>query len=75
MLKVWEDGDQETTRPESVRVQLLRDGEVYDTVTLSAENGWRHTWEDLSKQFVWQVIEEAELVDEYEAWKEANPNA
>lgn len=23
---------------------------------------------------VWQVIEEAELVDEYEAWKEANPN-
>ena len=24
---------------------------------------------------VWQVIEEAELVDEYEAWKEANPTA
>ena len=24
---------------------------------------------------VWQVIEEAELVDEYEAWKEANPSA
>ena len=24
---------------------------------------------------VWQVIEEAELVDEYEAWKEANPKA
>lgn len=24
---------------------------------------------------VWQVIEEAELGDEYEAWKEANPNA
>lgn len=24
---------------------------------------------------VWQVIEEVELVDEYEAWKEANPNA
>lgn len=23
---------------------------------------------------VWQVIEEAELVDEYEAWKVANPN-
>ena len=24
---------------------------------------------------VWQVIEEAELADEYDAWKEANPNA
>ena len=24
---------------------------------------------------IWQVIEEAALVDEYQAWKEANPNA
>ena len=24
---------------------------------------------------VWQIIEEAELADEYEAWKEASPNA
>lgn len=24
---------------------------------------------------VWQIIEEAELADEYEAWKESNPNA
>ena len=24
---------------------------------------------------VWQVIEEAELADEYDAWKAANPNA
>ena len=36
--------------------------------------------EDIERQrirfcAVWQVIEEAELVDEYEAWKEANPNA
>lgn len=38
------------------------------------------TAEDIERQrirfyAVWQVIEEAELVDEYEAWKEANPNA
>ena len=38
------------------------------------------TTEDIERQrirfcAVWQVIEEAELVDEYEAWKEANPNA
>lgn len=58
VLKVWKDAGHEDLRPEEIRVQLLRDGEVYDTVTLSAENGWRHTWEDLSKQFVWQVIEE-----------------
>ena len=38
------------------------------------------TVEDIAHQrirfcSIWQVIEEAELVDEYEAWKEANPNA
>lgn len=40
----------------------------------------RWTAEDIERQrirfcAVWQVIEEAELVDEYEVWKEANPNA
>ena len=38
------------------------------------------TAEDIERQrirfcAVWQVIEEAELADEYEAWKEATPNA
>ena len=40
----------------------------------------RWSAEEIEKQrirfcAVWQVIEEAELADEYEAWKEANPNA
>ena len=40
----------------------------------------RWSAEEIEKQrirfcAVWQVIEEAELVDEYEAWKEADPNA
>ena len=40
----------------------------------------RWSAEEIEKQrirvcAVWQVIEEAELSDEYEAWKEANPNA
>ena len=38
------------------------------------------TAEDIAHQrirfcSIWQVIEEAELTDEYEAWKEANPSA
>ena len=40
----------------------------------------RWSAEEIEKQrirfcAVWQVIEEAELADEYEAWKAANPNA
>ncbi len=50
--KVWEDEDApEGTRPDSVTVQLLADGEAYgDPVTLSADaedGGWTYTWENL----------------------------
>src|SRR5699024_2236906 len=41
--------DKYDSRPGSVEVQLLADGEVYgDPVTLSDDNYWTHTWEELS---------------------------
>ncbi len=46
--KVWEDTGNEDARPESVTVQLYRDGAAYDTaVTLNGDNSWSHTWTDL----------------------------
>lgn len=54
--KVWEN-DESTDRPESVTVQLLRDDEIYDKVTLSSENNWTHTWDDLSADYEWNVVE------------------
>lgn len=53
--KVWRGGSDH--RPESVTVQLLRDGEVFDTVVLSQENGWRYSWEGLDSSFRWTVVE------------------
>ncbi len=54
--KVWtlDDGRKAT---ESVRIELLRDGKHYDTVTLSEENGWRHVWRDLDDSYSWTVRE------------------
>ena len=54
--KVWtlDDGRKAT---ESVRIELLRDGKHYDTVTLSEENGWRHIWRDLDDSYSWTVRE------------------
>jgi len=43
--------------PTSVEITLYRDGVVYDTVTLSAENDWNYTWEDLTDEFQWTVDE------------------
>ena len=38
-------------------VQLLRDGKVYDTVTLNEGNNWRHTWTGLDDDYTWRVVE------------------
>ena len=54
--KVWED-DGAAGRPSKIEVQLLRNGRVYDTVTLSQRNNWRHTWYDLDRDDRWQVVE------------------
>lgn len=59
VLKVWDDANDKKNRPKEVVVQLLRDGTVYDTVTLNEENNWRHTWSDLDDSNTWTVVEEA----------------
>ncbi len=55
--KEWENDD-EATRPKSVTVSLIKDGEKFSTVTLSDENNWTHTWNKLSTKYKWTVIEE-----------------
>ena len=57
-LKVWKDEDDGSGRPESVTVQLLRNGKVYDTVTLSEKNRWSYEWSGLDKEDTWQVVED-----------------
>jgi len=54
--KVWEDGDS-ADRPDSVDVVLLCDGEYFDEVELNDRNDWTHTWENLSVNDSWSVVE------------------
>lgn len=57
VLKIWKDDGNEKKRPEEISVQLLRNGEVYDTVTLNDSNNWRYEWTNLDESFKWQVTE------------------
>ena len=57
VLKVWKDEGRADSRPQAVTVQLLRDGAVYDTVTLNEANNWRYTWTGLDSAAAWQVTE------------------
>ena len=61
--KIWEDGsDKDGIRPASISVQLLANGTVADTVTLTAAGDWTHTWTGLDryengKEIVYSVAE------------------
>ncbi len=64
VLKIWEDSDNETQRPNEVTVALLCDGEVYDEQTLNDANNWRYTWTELDPNHDWQLVEKV-VPEEY----------
>ena len=57
--KVWDDHSN-PDRPQSIQVQLKKDGAAYSTpATLNAANGWEFRWMGLEKGPVWTVDETA----------------
>ncbi len=55
--KLWDDKGYEDGRPEKITVKLLKDGKLYDRVSLSKSNNWRYTWDDLDATAEWLVVE------------------
>jgi LPXTG-motif cell wall-anchored protein len=65
VIKIWQDDDNAASqRPSEVTVTLYGDDEAYDTVTLSSQNNWRHTWNDLSDSVDWHLVE-TDVPDHY----------
>lgn len=58
VIKVWKDSCHPKRRPESITVDLLCDGEKYDTITLPQNGKWEYTWYDLDATCDWTVTEE-----------------
>ena len=57
VLKLWQ-GDDEENRPPEITVDLLKDGEVVRSVTLSQENGWSYSWFAADDGSLWTVAEQ-----------------
>ena len=63
VIITWDDEGEEDKRPDEVRVELLRDGEIYDRVKISKKMKWRHKWKGLDEynddgsKVEWTVIE------------------
>lgn len=55
--KVWKDSGNEKKRPELILAQLIKNGEIVDTVSLSKENNWEYTWKNLDGGAQWRVAE------------------
>lgn len=63
VTKTW-DVPEGTETPDSVTVDLLRDGEVYNTVKLDESNNWTHIWSKLAPGHDW-TVRETDVPDGY----------
>lgn len=68
--KKWA-GDQGAVRPSEIEVTLMRDGQVFETVKLTAAGQWRCAWPALDPAYTWSV-EETAVPAGYEAKVEAD---
>lgn len=57
VLKAWDDAGFASKRPDSIQFDLICDGEVYDTVQLTAADSWRYQWDGLDNSHIWRVVE------------------
>ena len=56
VIKIWDDGNSKE-RPTEVNMLLMCNGAIYEEVTLSIDNSWRHEWTNLEGGKLWQVVE------------------
>lgn len=54
--KVWKDKNS-AKRPESVKMNLLQDGKIYDSIMLNNANDWKYTWTGLQAKHEYTVVE------------------
>ena len=57
--KIWQEACRGEQRPSAITVQLLRDADVVDTVTLHSGNNWRYSWTKLPSGYDYRVVEVA----------------
>ena len=60
---VWDDADKTGARPDSVKVNLVKDGVVVDEVTLSESNSWSATFKAHSGDGTFKVTQSGNIGD------------
>ena len=71
VVKYWVGDGSGNARPVRITVDILKDGVLFDTQTLTAENNWTYSWTAEDNGSVWQVVER-EIPDHYTVKVEKN---
>lgn len=58
VIKLWEDKGFESSRPNEIKIEILRDGKLFEKVSLNEVNRWIYKWEDSDGTYRWNVTEE-----------------
>ena len=64
VLKLWKGDEGRNDRPESIEVEIFRDGVSYETVVLSAETNWCYSWSVPDDGATW-IVSERNVPDGY----------
>ena len=57
VVKQWQDNGNADKRPDSVTIELYKDGALQSTQTLSSQNNWSYSWTDADDGGVWTAVE------------------
>ncbi|MBR6548829.1 MAG: Cna B-type domain-containing protein [Clostridia bacterium] len=57
VVKQWRDIGFESFRPKSIQVDILKDGDLFTSQILSADNNWCYRWTANDDGSRWQVVE------------------
>lgn len=57
VLKLWKDNGKESQRPDSVEVNILKDGSIWKSVILNEDNHWTYSWKIPAGSGQWSVVE------------------
>lgn len=74
VVKCWVGDGSGSVRAVQITVDILKDGVLYATQTLSSDNNWSFSWSAEDDGSVWQVVER-EIPDDYTVKIERNKTA
>ncbi len=80
IVKSWQDGDnQDGTRPEEVEVELYANGDLKDSVKLTAKTSWFYSWSNLPKNHEGEpinyTVKEKNVPEGYKTTQEKSPTS